>query len=348
MSAQLYTLSPPVTPGPRAWPNRVAPPLEGRRGAVVAAPLALTTGGGEGPEEGVGRLPADRRRMAAALLLALALNASVLLLPAARGPGEEGAGPPPPISVLLAAPAAAQGQGMAESLQGAPADEPPAAADATPTPASDVASLPDTRALDVAAEPDLAAIPPEQAAVRPATEVAQPEPAPAEPVPVAPPVPPAPRAAPSRAERPKPARTHAAVPPGRSARKPATAEPPGIAVANPGVSAAPPSAAGEGTVAGAGVPSPALDTEAVPIRRVSPVYPLAARTSRTEGRVLVEFTILTDGTVADPSVVEAYPAGVFDREVLQAIRQWRFAPQVEGGQPVSRRARQTVRFSLSS
>jgi protein TonB len=86
----------------------------------------------------------------------------------------------------------------------------------------------------------------------------------------------------------------------------------------------------------------------VPIVRVAPAYPLAARTHRTEGRVLVEFTIQADGSVADPTVVEASPAGVFDRAVLQAIRQWRFAPRVEDGQVVSRRARQTVQFSLSS
>ncbi|MCU0936365.1 MAG: energy transducer TonB [Gammaproteobacteria bacterium] len=86
----------------------------------------------------------------------------------------------------------------------------------------------------------------------------------------------------------------------------------------------------------------------MPIVRVAPAYPLAARTHRTEGRVLVEFTIQADGSVADPTVVEASPAGVFDRAVLQAIRQWRFAPRVEDGQVVSRRARQTVQFSLSS
>jgi protein TonB len=64
--------------------------------------------------------------------------------------------------------------------------------------------------------------------------------------------------------------------------------------------------------------------------------------------VLVEFTILSDGTVADPAVLEARPAGVFEQVVLRAIRQWRFAPRMHDGEPVSRRARQTVRFALTS
>ncbi len=348
MSAQVYTLSPPVTLGPRAWPDLVAPPLEGRRGAVVAVPPALTIYGPAGPPEGVGRLPGDRRRMAAALLLATALNASVLLLPAARGPGEEGPGPPQPISVLLAAPAAPVGQGTAASVHEAVADERLAAADAAPPPESEVASQLGTRSLDVAPEPAPGEVPPEEPETLATVVAAQPVPAPPEPVPVASSVPPAPRPTPSRAERPKPARTHAAAPPGRTAHKLATAEPSGTAAARSGASLAPPSMAGEGKVAGAGVPSPALDTEAVPIVRVAPVYPLAARTSRTEGRVLVEFTILPDGSVTDPTVVDASPAGVFERAVLQAIRQWRFAPRVEDGQAVNRRARQTVRFSLTS
>ena len=82
--------------------------------------------------------------------------------------------------------------------------------------------------------------------------------------------------------------------------------------------------------------------------RVPPTYPLAARSRRIEGTVLVEFTIRPDGSVSEPRVVQTPASGVFDQAVLRAIVQWRFTPRIEGGQPVSRRARQTVRFSLSS
>ncbi len=372
MSAQVYTLSPPVTPGPRAWPTLVAPPLEGRWGAVVAVPPALTTGGPVGPEEGVGGLPGDRRRMAAALLLATALNAIVVWLPPARGPGEAGSGPPPPISVLLAVPATRAGQGTAASLDDAVAAALPVESHAAVAPESGSAPQPETQSLGGAPEPGRSGVPPQEPAMLPAATPAhlepvptQPsltersangpspaepsatEPAPADPVSAKSLVPPAPRPTASRATRTKPAATLATESPGRNARKAATAGPPGVAAADPGAAAAP-SGAGDGRVAGAGVPSPAVDTEAVPIVRVAPAYPLAARTHRTEGRVLVEFTIQADGSVADPTVVEASPAGVFDRAVLQAIRQWRFAPRVEDGQVVSRRARQTVQFSLSS
>ena len=129
-----------------------------------------------------------------------------------------------------------------------------------------------------------------------------------------------------------------------TARAPAATGPHAVLQAGSG-----PGGSGGGPTAGevhAGAAT--ADTDALPLVRVPPSYPAAARAGRVEGQVLVEFTIRPDGTVAEPEVLEARPAGVFDQVVLRAIRQWRFAPRIEDGEPVSRRARQTVRFALTS
>lgn len=84
-----------------------------------------------------------------------------------------------------------------------------------------------------------------------------------------------------------------------------------------------------------------------PIVRVPPSYPLEARRKKIEGWVRVEMTILEDGTVADPRVKKAEPAGVFEQAALAAVSQWRFRPATENGQAVRRRAGQTLKFELN-
>ena len=58
----------------------------------------------------------------------------------------------------------------------------------------------------------------------------------------------------------------------------------------------------------------------------APRYPPEALRSGTQGEVLVEITVGTDGSVTNARVVRATPARVFDREALNAVRRWRFEP----------------------
>ncbi|KAA2284030.1 energy transducer TonB [Arenimonas fontis] len=67
-------------------------------------------------------------------------------------------------------------------------------------------------------------------------------------------------------------------------------------------------------------------TTPIPVRTPQPAYPRAAYRSRESGEVTVEIVIATDGSVADVRIVAAQPRGVFDREVLQTVRDWRFEP----------------------
>jgi protein TonB len=66
------------------------------------------------------------------------------------------------------------------------------------------------------------------------------------------------------------------------------------------------------------------DREAVEL--VAPEYPRGAERRGIEGTVRIEYSINADGQVVNAQVVEANPAGVFDRAALSAIENWRFAP----------------------
>jgi periplasmic protein TonB len=91
---------------------------------------------------------------------------------------------------------------------------------------------------------------------------------------------------------------------------------------------------------------PGLDGEVIPIVRVEPQWPRDALSRRIQGWVLLEFTILPDGSVADAEVIESVPERMFDRNALRALERWRFRPRVLDGRPVSRRARQRIDFRL--
>ena len=64
------------------------------------------------------------------------------------------------------------------------------------------------------------------------------------------------------------------------------------------------------------------EPEAVKI--VAPEYPRGAERRKIEGSVVVEFTILEDGSTLNPTVVEAEPAGVFDAAAIQAVQKWKY------------------------
>lgn len=80
-----------------------------------------------------------------------------------------------------------------------------------------------------------------------------------------------------------------------------------------------------------------------PTSRVSPSYPMRARRRGLEGYVEVSFIIRPDGSVDAGSlkVIDADPAHVFDRAVMEAISQWHF-PQADD----VRRATQRIQFQL--
>ncbi len=104
---------------------------------------------------------------------------------------------------------------------------------------------------------------------------------------------------------------------------------------------------GSGNMGGLGRPGkPNIDSNVVPSLRIPPNYPKRALRSGIEGIVTVEFTITTDGSVKDAEIIEAEPPNIFDKSVLRAIAKWKFNPDMVDGQPVEKRARQDIKFTL--
>jgi len=67
---------------------------------------------------------------------------------------------------------------------------------------------------------------------------------------------------------------------------------------------------------------------------VQPEYPEAAKKSRAEGEVVVEFVVELDGHVAKAEINDSTNP-IFNEAALAAVRRWTFSPVLEKGQPVA-------------
>ena len=101
-------------------------------------------------------------------------------------------------------------------------------------------------------------------------------------------------------------------------------------------------AAGEFSMRG----TTSADQQLMPLVRINPEYPEGAKMRGTEGYVILEFTITTSGSVRDPRVLKAEPSSVFNRAAIQAVRRWKYSPQVENGQAVEKVQQVKLRFEL--
>jgi TonB family protein len=57
-----------------------------------------------------------------------------------------------------------------------------------------------------------------------------------------------------------------------------------------------------------------------------PKYPSEVESRGLQGICDLEFTVLKDGTVANPHIEMCYPKGYFEKDSLDAIKQWTFTP----------------------
>jgi TonB family protein len=72
--------------------------------------------------------------------------------------------------------------------------------------------------------------------------------------------------------------------------------------------------------------------------------PLLGQHMRVQGSVVLQAVVGTDGIIEDLRVVSG-PA-ILTTAAQQAVRQWRFKPYLQNGQPVETKARITVNFSI--
>ena len=92
-------------------------------------------------------------------------------------------------------------------------------------------------------------------------------------------------------------------------------------------------------------PMKEVDEQPRAITQPSPIYPRRSKYAGVEARVVLRFTIGTDGIPADIRVIST--TGVeFSEAALAAIAQWRFQPAMKAGQPVAVRMVQPLSFTL--
>src|SRR5262249_14426039 len=82
---------------------------------------------------------------------------------------------------------------------------------------------------------------------------------------------------------------------------------------------------------GVGAEAPAGASEAVPLVRVSPLYPPRAQSRGVEGWVQLQFTITPQGTTKDIEVVDANPKGYFERAAKDAVKKYKYKPRIVDG-----------------
>ncbi|MBZ5706767.1 MAG: energy transducer TonB [Acidobacteriia bacterium] len=88
------------------------------------------------------------------------------------------------------------------------------------------------------------------------------------------------------------------------------------------------------------------DTVQVVSHPVQPNYPLLAKQMKVQGAVVLQALIGKEGTIQDLQVVSG-PA-ILSSAAREAVKQWRFKPYYQAGQPVETEARITVNFTIST
>ena len=80
-------------------------------------------------------------------------------------------------------------------------------------------------------------------------------------------------------------------------------------------------------------------------RYVAPEYPMEALSKEVGGVVQIEFTVDKNGETRDIHVVNAEPAGVFDRAAIAAVKRWRYEPAIVDGAATEVPVRLNIRFA---
>lgn len=81
------------------------------------------------------------------------------------------------------------------------------------------------------------------------------------------------------------------------------------------------------------------------LERAAAEYTDEARLARLEGSALVSLVVADDGTLRDIHVARPIGLGL-DEKAVEAVRQWQFAPAMQGERPVQAMARVEVNFRL--
>jgi len=94
-------------------------------------------------------------------------------------------------------------------------------------------------------------------------------------------------------------------------------------------------------------PVPANMTPPTLVTRVDPTYTQEAMRQKIQGVVRLQVTVLIDGTVSEPIVVESLDKVYgLDQQAIAAVRQWKFAPAKRDGVAVAATVTVQMQFKL--
>jgi TonB family protein len=82
----------------------------------------------------------------------------------------------------------------------------------------------------------------------------------------------------------------------------------------------------------------------LPIHRVEPEYPADARAQRIQGSVVLDVQVLDSGNVGTIGVVSGDP--LLTQAAVDAVKQWRYQPDVANGRGTESQTRVTVKFTM--
>ncbi len=83
-----------------------------------------------------------------------------------------------------------------------------------------------------------------------------------------------------------------------------------------------------------------------PLDYQAPVYPQALKDSGKDGTVKITFTVSKKGLVKDP-VIKSASEPEFGESALQALKEWRFRPGTENGEPIDMKVTLPFQFTAS-
>ena len=94
-------------------------------------------------------------------------------------------------------------------------------------------------------------------------------------------------------------------------------------------------------------PSPTVDIEPAVLEQTEPRFPKAAKKEKIPGRVAVQVRVDPVGGVKDAELVWACPQGYgLEAAAVEAVRDWKFEPAMQGGQAVEASTVVMVDFRL--
>jgi periplasmic protein TonB len=112
--------------------------------------------------------------------------------------------------------------------------------------------------------------------------------------------------------------------------------------------AAPPASppVGEGVVSAGDRVQLSPQAQQTVARSVPPDYPLLARQMKVQGAVVLQALISREGAIQELQIVSG--PGILATAAREAVKQWRFRPYYQNGNPVETEARITVNFTIST